>query len=52
MEAGAVPCNISTTDAINWDTLPETNTATNIALENRPPQKEIHLPTIDFQVLC
>ena len=27
-------------------TLPETN----IASENRPLQKEIHLPTIDFQV--
>ena len=29
-------------------TLPETN----IAPENRPSQKEIHLPTIHFQVLC
>ena len=30
------------------DTVPETN----IAPENRPSQKEVHLPTIDFQVLC
>ena len=29
-------------------TLPETN----IATENRPSQKETHLPTIHFQVLC
>ena len=29
-------------------TLPETN----IAPENRPFQKEIHLPTMHFQVLC
>ena len=29
-------------------TLPETET--NIAPENRPSQKEFHLPTIDFQV--
>ena len=29
-------------------TLPETN----ITLENKPSQKEIPLPTIDFQVLC
>ena len=25
---------------------------TNIAPENRPSQKEFHLPTIHFQVLC
>ena len=30
------------------DTLPETN----IAPENRPSQKETHLPTAVFQVLC
>ena len=30
------------------DTLPETNTAP----ENRLPQKESSLPTINFQVLC
>ena len=29
-------------------TLPKTN----IAPENRPSQKETHLPTIHFQVLC
>ncbi len=29
-------------------TLPETN----IAPENKPSQKEIHLPTIDFQGPC
>ena len=32
-------------------TLPE-HPETNIAPENRPSQKEIHLPTIHFQVLC
>ncbi len=33
---------------VEHDTLPETN----IAPEDRPPQKESSLPTINFQGLC
>ena len=36
----------------NCEYTPPTLPDTNMAPENRPSQKEMHLPTIDFQGLC